>query len=163
MAREWSSIDVLRMDKFLRLVRCYVNAAFTYLSRLSWEEGLLEEYLRLIGQIPLSTGDAASVKVPDGLRYHVLDVWVDELEKQVREKFLEDYSEPLEQMLGTPLKRVESEGRTKALRQRAKNALADEKLVRQTEANTVDELAKRNGVRGEVEHGKDEEWGGIED
>lgn len=150
------------MDKFLRLVRCYVNAAFTYLSRLGWEDGLLKEYLGLMGQGPLSKGDTSSMKVPDGLRYHVLDVWVDELENVVGERFLDDESVPLEEILGL-VRRVASEGRTKALRQRSMNALEDERLGGRSGAWMIGEPTIENAARGEAEDEQNEEWGGIED
>ena len=146
----------------MRLVRCYVNVAFTYLSRVGWEDALLGEYLGLIGQGPLSTGDASSLKVPDGLRYHVLDVWVDELEKVVGDGFLDDESVPLGKILGL-VRRVASEGRSKALRQRGMNVLEDERLGGRSGAGIIAEPTMENTTRGEAEGDQTEEWGGIED
>ena len=43
MAREWSGIDALRMDKFLYLVRCYVGKGFEVVSAKQWgDAGLIE-------------------------------------------------------------------------------------------------------------------------
>ena len=65
---------------------------------------------------PLSAGDG---KVPDGVRYHVLDVWVDGLmETDGWER--QDVMEPVE--------RLRREGRTKVVRERARTVLQDERL-----------------------------------
>ena len=82
------------------------------------------------------TGKGASVldgndeKVPDGLRYHVLDVWVDgllECDEFVNKGLLE------------PVQRVTKEGKTKTLRTRAKGVLEDERLF-QTRENDEDDF-----------------------
>ena len=116
MAREWSSIDALRLDKFLRLVRYYINAAFTYLSRRDWDPALLVPYLHLISEIPLS---AADMKVPDGLKYHVLDIWGEEFDR------VEDSAEKgvIIADVMEPVKVLTKEGRTKKVRERAAEAL----------------------------------------
>lgn len=65
---------------------------------------------------PLSVGDG---KVPDGVRYHVLDVWVDGLVGT-------DGWEGVQIM--EPVERLRREGRTKVLRERARAVLEDERL-----------------------------------
>lgn len=68
---------------------------------------------------PLSVGDA---KVPDGLRYHVLDVWVEEFVK------VEGWEGVPEIVMG-PIKGLGNEGRTKVLRTRAREVLMDTRLL----------------------------------
>ncbi|KAA6411133.1 MAG: nucleolar NOP52 variant [Lasallia pustulata] len=80
ISHSWSTIDSLRLDKYLFLVRRYIHASFLYLLNHGWDSELVPGYVELVETIPLSVGAEAS-KVPDGLRYHVLDCWVDELEK----------------------------------------------------------------------------------
>lgn len=64
----------------------------------------------------LNAGDG---KVPDGVRYHVLDVWIDGLmETNGWERV--DVMEPVE--------RLRREGRTKVVRDRARAVLEDERL-----------------------------------
>lgn len=67
-------------------------------------------------ELPLSPGDG---KVPDGIRYHVCDVWVDGLVQT-------------EGWEGTgvmrPVERLSREGRAKVVRSRAKAVLEDERL-----------------------------------
>ena len=93
---------------------------------------------------PLSAGN---VKVPDGVRYHVLDVWVDELLKVV-----EGVEEGVLEMVMAPVGRIAKEGRTKIVRGRAKDVLGDERLK---ELVSIGE--------GDDGSGGEEEWGGIED
>ncbi|MCJ1476000.1 hypothetical protein MMC13_004664 [Lambiella insularis] len=155
ISREWTSIDALRMDKFMRLVRYYVNAGFTYLSNHGWDEGLVEGYLGLVEAIPLSVAD---VKVSDGLRYHVLDVWVEELDRVDPKR---DRAVPLEKMM-RPVTKSEAEGRTRKVRERARECLEDEKLSDWENGTAKGEGEVRvSGVSGEDD--EDDEWSGLDD
>ncbi|KAL8994106.1 MAG: hypothetical protein Q9169_005844, partial [Polycauliona sp. 2 TL-2023] len=145
---EYTSIPQLRLDKYLLLMRCYVNATFLYLSSHAWDKELVAEWRVLMDGgregkrlAPLS---AVNGKVPDGVRYHVLDVWVDELVKVVGGERLE---KGVLEMLMEPVRRLGEEGRTKIVRGRARDVLRDERLV---------------GIVGGNGDG-DEEWEGIED
>jgi ribosomal RNA-processing protein 1 len=148
MAREWTSIDALRMDKFLRLVRVYVNAGFGYLQAQGWEMGLVEDYKGLIEEGPLSEDNKNS---GDGLRYHVLDVWVDELDKVDPEREMGcDVDEVM-----APVRKLAEKGKTSTVRKRAKESLNDERLV-----EWKDEDGEReNGEAG----GEDEEFDGFDE
>ncbi|KAK0933846.1 hypothetical protein LTR29_014587 [Friedmanniomyces endolithicus] len=120
MAREWSGIDGLRMDKYLYLVRCYVRKGFEVCAAQGWESGgLLEGYLGVLETGPLSPRD---VEVPDGLRYHVLDIYVDELEKADVE-----HAAPIEVVL-EPVRNLGRGTVSKAVRKRVKDALEDDRL-----------------------------------
>ena len=98
---------------------------------------------------PLSPRD---MKVADGIRYHVLDIWVDELvkvvadEKKVEEKVLES--------IMAPVRRLGDEGRTKIVRSRARDVLRDERLR---------EIVNMGGGGGDEGDDDDETWEGIED
>jgi ribosomal RNA-processing protein 1 len=144
MAREWTNIDVLRMEKFLLLTRRYVGATFARLENAGWEESVVESHLELLEEIPLNVAD---VKLPNGMRYHVIDVFVDELE-QVGALEKERAGVSLDTLL-QPLKNLGTESPTKAVRTKCREALEDERLP--GEAKTVE------GVLD------DQEWGGIED
>lgn len=104
---------------------------------------------------------------PDGLRYHLIDIWVDELEKVL--EFEEGESADVEdgaqkrikgnvpvELLLQPLENLRTESPYKPVRTRAAEALLDERLVEW-------------GVRSrEVEADEDEddsegEWGGFDD
>lgn len=101
---------------------------------------------RMEGVGPLSVRDG---RVSDGMRYHVLDVWVDGLvaaegwEKEVRR--------------GTVMRPVEGlrvGGKMKTVRERAREVIEDERL-REAEA----EEAEAEEEAGD----EDGEWGGLED
>ena len=88
MAREYPSVDALRVDKLLLLIRFAVRETFHILFRdatssledaalASRRESRLTSQMTLFAQWPLSPRER---KMPDGIRYHVLDLWVDELE-----------------------------------------------------------------------------------
>lgn len=53
MAREWASIDVLRMDKFMLLVRRYLAASFRYLHSNDWKEEELQKHSSIMEKGPL--------------------------------------------------------------------------------------------------------------
>ena len=120
MSREWRNIEALRMDKYLYLVRQYVNAGFGWAGMNSERVDALAEVLE---EGPLHAKD---VKVPDGLRYHILDVYVDELEKVEGEQ-LQGKQEILEKLL-EPVIKLGKEGRHKALRKAAREVLDDERV-----------------------------------
>ncbi|KAG5203878.1 Ribosomal RNA-processing protein 1 [Trichophyton interdigitale] len=238
MSRDFHSLDRLRLDKYLFLIRCYVGVSFEYYLKRGgkskrqsgnnstesqkaknkrkrerdeadsevnggstsrrktsstsavpvreedeWAE--LEAYLDMLEDGPLSPlifdpnpskqlsnqedENGALIKVPkgpDGIRYHLMDIWLDELEKcatEPDESSAGDDEEspatklkegvPMELLL-RPIERLQSESSNKTVRTRAKETLADERLISW-------------GVREpeKVEEGSDEEdeWGGIED
>jgi len=148
MAREWRDIDRLRMDKFLFLIRQYLAASFRFCARHDWrdDEGT-DECIALLRKFPLNLH---STDIPDGLRYHVLDTFVDELDKvdEAREGKM-----PLDRLL-EPVRKLAKESYSKGVRKRAKETLEDERL------------ADWNGEHPsecDEEGGEDDGWGGIED
>jgi ribosomal RNA-processing protein 1 len=148
IAREWSQIEALRLDKYLYLIRQYVNASFQFLSKDGWKDTeAIEEYGRILNETALSPSD---LKVPNGLRFHVLDVWVDELEKVDGE--WEGRVDGLERVM-QPVERLAREGKLKVVKQAARECLEDERLK------------AWRGDKDEDEEMQDEEeeWGGIED
>ncbi|KAI4117178.1 MAG: hypothetical protein LQ345_002529 [Seirophora villosa] len=76
MTTNYTSIPSLRLDKYLLLMRHYIRSAFQYLRSQRWERGLVAAWTEVMEDGPLSARDG---KVPDGVRYHVLDVWVEEM------------------------------------------------------------------------------------
>ena len=152
IAREWTSIDALRLDKFLRLIRFYVNAAFSYLAQRSWDAQLLKAYLELVERIPLSVINGA---VSDGLRYHVLDVWVDELDS-IDEK----REAPVEVIMGS-VERLGKEGKARKVRERAKECLEDARLANWS--GTRGKGAENDSGAAGADEDEDEEWEGLGD
>lgn len=114
----YSTIDSLRLDKFLYLIRRYVNTAFVYLQAKLWPAELLRSYLDVVRSVLCEEQG----KVSDGLRYHIIDTWLEELDEVDR-----DGSAPVECIMSV-IQDVAKTGRTKVLRQHAKVILKDERL-----------------------------------
>ncbi|KAI9512493.1 Nop52-domain-containing protein [Russula earlei] len=80
IVREWGGIDRLRMDKYYMLIRRFVNASFRLLMRCDWDFGSLQTYNDILIRKggPLCPDDN---RVPPSLKYHLADVYLEELEK----------------------------------------------------------------------------------
>jgi ribosomal RNA-processing protein 1 len=145
MQREWTNIDVLRMEKFLLLTRRYLGATFQVLQRGDWEATLVREHVDLLEEIPCNVED---MRIPNGMRFHVIDIYVDELE---RAGALESEEERRLDVLLEPLRKLAKESPTKPVRTKAKEALEDERLPGNEKAEEEDPPQE------------DEDWDGIED
>ena len=154
MAREWNNIDALRMDKFLYLVRCYVQEGFQFVRRKKWEEGLVGEYVEVLEGTALNVRDG---KIPNGLRYHVIDIYVDELDKAD-----EQDDAPLEELL-KPMRKLGKESPVKAVKKRVAEALEDERLARWKDRREVAEDEGEDGEAVEASENEDGEFSGFED
>ncbi len=151
IAREWSHIEALRLDKYLYLIRQYIHTSFEFLSRNKWKNDLLEEWNKIMEEIPLECKD---MKIPNGLRYHVLDVWVDELENAEDGWEKEEKRETLETLV-QPIEKLSKEGKLKVLRNAAKECLEDERLM--SWRGQTKEMPVEDEDEDEVE------WGGFAD
>ena len=105
----------------------------------------------LVERIPLSVVNGA---VSDGLRYHVLDVWVDELDG------IDERRDAPVEVIMSPIERLSREGKARKVRERAKECLEDARLVN---------WSGSGGKGTENDHGagededEDEEWEGLGD
>lgn len=190
---QYPQLPSLRLDKYLYLLRRYVAAAFTYLARRGWNpsDELLHGYLALMqGNIgPLSPGGPGSdqAKVPDGLRYHVLDVWPDELAHITLKDDGKDEDVQGAQLMMSPVRALARDTKGKVLRARARQCVTEwEALSKRIPVGDVeDEAPDMDGDEGETadmdgEEGKtqdvdrdmgetqdmdgdDGEWNGFED
>ncbi|KAJ5204364.1 uncharacterized protein N7498_005243 [Penicillium cinerascens] len=219
IGRDYHSLDRLRLDKYLLLIRCYVGVAFEIFVKgnktQKSEDGKkrkredakggrgkkqkkqkeveapaeeetgdsdgkwanLEAYISIIEEGPLcpmnfdpdqpskpevDEGNPNFVPMPhgpDGLRYHLVDIWVDELEKvlefdedeESNRKILGDV--PMELIL-RPLEKLRTESPYKPVRTRAAEALDDDRLV---------EWGIRERKNEEEEVDSDGEWGGFDE
>ncbi|KAL2818266.1 nucleolar protein,Nop52-domain-containing protein [Aspergillus granulosus] len=226
IGREFHSIDRLRLDKYLLLIRSYVGVAFQIFLKNSkptsqqangdsatkkrkreesakdkkrskskskngkrlaqdaeagnetedqqpssndWTD--LKAYLSIIAEGPLNplnfdpSQPALDEKNdiipmphgPDGLRYHLLDIWIDELEKVLE---FDDQGKPVGavpiDLLLEPVETLKTKGLHKPVRARAAETLGDERLV---------QWGFREGVVKQVEEeeSSEEEWGGFGD
>ncbi|KAI0095550.1 Nop52-domain-containing protein [Hypoxylon sp. NC0597] len=137
LAREWTAIDVLRMEKYLLLVRRVFGASLAWVggekknkSGETWAGVRANGMLQLLEEWPLEkTGNLS--KVPVGLRLHVLDIWVDEAEKVELLTEEEGESSDGSREFLVKLRRIveaQSKSPCKPVRVRAKESLTDGRL-----------------------------------
>lgn len=113
-----------------------------------------------VGSGPLNPRDG---KVPDGVRYHVLDIWVDELEGAIDEDGIEV---AVAERLMEPIRRLREEGRTKLLKGRAREVLEDDRVQRWLVAKGGSSKSgdkARKEILESGDDGEEEEWNGFED
>ncbi|KAF9890287.1 hypothetical protein FE257_006201 [Aspergillus nanangensis] len=229
ISRDFHSLDRLRLDKYLFLIRCYIGVAFSVFVKGDTpkkpetkatkkrkagkkeagnakkrsskqraadatdedeEEGAddttaqngkwdaLESYISIIEEGPLCplnfdpdqpAADEKNDYVPmphgpDGLRYHIMDIWLDELEKVLEFEAGEGDDEeetrkpkgevPMDLLL-RPIEKLRVESPTKQVRIRAKEALDDERLIEWG--------FKERKVESDEEEDSEQEWGGFGD
>lgn len=143
------------MDKFLFMIRSYVNAGFAYCAKNNWKDAeTRKEYLDLLREIPLNPRDP---KVPNGLKYHVIDVYVDELEK------VGDDKAPYEELMA-PLVELGEKAVLKSVRKKVEEALDDERAKEWLgiEEEDEEELSEAEEELDDEED-EDEEFGGFDD
>jgi ribosomal RNA-processing protein 1 len=136
------------MDKFLYLIRQVLLSSFRHFANHSWKE--IDTYLSILATTPLNPKE---LRIPNGLRYHMIDIYVDELEKAESE----DKSWPIEKLLA-PLQVLGKESPTKTVRERVKIALEDERV----KAWLGEDSDASMEARGETVV-EDDEWVGIQD
>ncbi|KAI0834415.1 Nop52-domain-containing protein [Hypoxylon sp. FL0890] len=166
LAREWTAIDVLRMEKYLLLVRRVFGASLIWVrdgkkdkTGKTWTGARADGMLQLLEEWPLEkTGNLS--RVPVGLRLHVLDIWVDEAEKVelLIEKEGDESSDGSHEFLNRLRHIVEAQSKSpcKPVRVRAKESLDDERLP----GNKVDPLGEE--MDGEERNDRDS-WDGFDD
>jgi ribosomal RNA-processing protein 1 len=153
VSREWINIEALRLDKYLYLIRQYMNASFQHLAAKKWKPSVLQEFNKIMEERPMNPTDS---KIPNGLRYHVLDVWVDELEKVKSDWESEKDQETLETLV-QPIEKLAKNGALKVVREAAKEVLADDTL-RKWRGQEDEVMAE-----AEQEEEEDDGWGGFDD
>ncbi len=142
LCREWSGIDQWRMNKYLLLVRFGIKETFSIISShiddsahsksTSSEESssantatgvdsLLSSQFHIIRSFPLSPRER---KVPDGLRLHVLDIWLDELDNISSDAEDQGQSyDDLKTQLMQPIRDLAKDAMTKSVRMKAKECV----------------------------------------
>lgn len=167
MIKEWPLIDKWRVDKYLMLIRRVVRHMFKFLSKQSWNESLVKDYLKTVQDTVLLGLD----KVPSALPYHVIDLYLDELERvmfkvdgeeeeienddeEENEKSLEEKQEIVAEVpvntLISPFEKLSTSAKMKTLRERSREVLDDERLVEWGLKETGPETAN-----------SDDEWKGF--
>ena len=125
-----------RMDKFLLLTRSYLAATFQHLAKLSWAPEHISRHMHLLSSTPLAPQWTASFQ--NGLRYHVIDIYVDELDKADRPR---NGRTPIESLI-EPLQKLKDESPTKPVRMRVEEALGDSRISVWNQEQTENEDAE---------------------
>lgn len=152
MGMEWTDIDVLRMEKFLLLVRRVFAAQIRFARERAYAGPEVDSLKENVLRIWPFENDGDLKRVPVGVRLHVLDIWVDELEREgaledpTAEGFVKDVGEMVAAMKTCTIKPV---------RARASENYEDERLPWGTKAEPAEEI--QGGVEDE------DGWGGFKD
>ncbi|RUS80123.1 hypothetical protein EGW08_012122 [Elysia chlorotica] len=77
-AREWNGIDKLRLDKFMMMIRDMLHQSFALLSKIGWPMVECRQFAEAVASKVMLPGET---RLPDGLRLHLADIYVDELLK----------------------------------------------------------------------------------
>ncbi|KAF6121524.1 ribosomal RNA processing 1B [Phyllostomus discolor] len=86
MNREWTGIDRLRLDKFYTLIRLVLRESFEALKRTGWEESRVKLFLDVLMKEVLHPESQS----PDAVKFHFVDVYLDELSKVGGRELLAD-------------------------------------------------------------------------
>ncbi|KFG79298.1 nucleolar protein NOP52 variant [Metarhizium anisopliae] len=165
LSRQWASIDALRMDKFLLLVRRAFAAQVRFARGRAWAGEQVDRMLDVWRRLAFDADDEDGVSL--GLRLHVLDLWVDELEREkalglagdgedeeeddvvaARDEWVRRIGDMVDALRASPVKSV---------RNRASESYADERLPWGTRESDGE------GQGEDEDEDEDEGWGGIED
>lgn len=72
IVREWHHLDQYRLNKFYSLIKVMLQKIFVYIRDKQWDSALLGRFLAILKSEVLA-------QVPNGLRYHIADIYLEEL------------------------------------------------------------------------------------
>ncbi|OWF42212.1 ribosomal RNA processing protein 1 homolog A-like [Mizuhopecten yessoensis] len=76
-AREWDVLDKWRVDKFMTLVRRMLHQTLLFLKNKKWQRNVLTEFTNILSSSVMSPDNE---QIPQGLRIHLADIYLSELE-----------------------------------------------------------------------------------
>ncbi|XP_052806135.1 ribosomal RNA processing protein 1 homolog A-like isoform X2 [Mya arenaria] len=77
-AREWNSIDVWRLDKFMMMVRNMLEESLIVVRKLNWGPSALDMLVEIYADFIMNPN---ADMIPDGLKIHFSDIFLEEVEK----------------------------------------------------------------------------------
>lgn len=111
-----------------------------------------------MGVLEATPFELRSVRISNGLRYHVVDLYVDELDKAD-----EDCKAPVERLVQS-MRKMAKESPNKTARKRAAEALDDARLARWKTRKEIGEESEEDEDEDEDEEdGEEGEFGGFDD
>ncbi|QNP98496.1 YALIA101S14e02014g1_1 [Yarrowia lipolytica] len=166
MSAEWLALDKHRIDKFYLLLRRYVGFAFQRLAKEDWDETWIERHNEVMSKIPLNPENP---KIPDSIRYHVLEIYLEELAKVVlkdkKEAENEEEEAELIKELFADVPVSELLEAVETLSEETKNSVVQKRCVEDVLENPLliewgvaEEL---EGVGEEDEEDEEDEWAGF--
>ncbi|XP_076975137.1 ribosomal RNA processing protein 1 homolog B isoform X3 [Tamandua tetradactyla] len=84
--REWKGIDRLCLDKYHMLIRLVLRQSFEVLKQNGWEESQIKLFLDVLMKEILHPESQS----PDGVKFHFIDIYLDELSKVGGKELLAD-------------------------------------------------------------------------
>ncbi|KAM0262742.1 hypothetical protein ACHAQJ_001536 [Trichoderma viride] len=162
LGTQWPHIEALRLDKFLLLARRVFAAHVRLVKEQGYQGDLTEQVLGVFAQWCFDAEDEEKVAL--GLRLHLQDVWVDELEREGALAAAQEENEHAKAFVEKVGALVETLKRcpVKSLRQRSADSYDDERLPwaeKKNENEDEDEDEEMDGAEGD----EDGEWGGIDE
>ncbi|ODV89222.1 hypothetical protein CANCADRAFT_14591, partial [Tortispora caseinolytica NRRL Y-17796] len=141
---EWSRLDRHRLDKYLYLIRRTVNAMFTKVARSHWT---VESAEKIAGLLRAHAFALESTSAPNGIRLHLLDIYLDELESVIGDTDRETIKTALD-IVAQPFIEV-ADCRNKVLRKKFdEDVKSDKRLVEW-------------GLYTPIEPESEDEWAGF--
>ncbi|KAH8130531.1 hypothetical protein ACSS6W_002014 [Trichoderma asperelloides] len=159
LGTQWPHIEALRLDKFLLLVRRVFGAHVRLVKEQGYKGALTEQVVGVFARWCFDAEDEEKVAL--GLRLHVLDVWVDELEREGAIAAAQEGNEDAKAFVQKVGSLVETLKRcpVKSLRQRSADSYDDERLPwAEKNDEEDDEDEDMDGAEGD----EDDEWGGLD-
>ncbi|EED24159.1 ribosomal RNA processing protein, putative [Talaromyces stipitatus ATCC 10500] len=151
-----------------------------------WTE--LESYISLLEKGPLcpinfdpsekkpkSNEDITMPHGPDGLRYHITDIWLDELEKvlssnddgdqdgKTEEVSLKDRLDVPIGLLLRPFERLRKESQTKSVRMKVVSEVLEDERLADWGFRERKKVRSNESEDDEEDEDEDDEWGGFDD
>jgi Nucleolar protein,Nop52 len=72
LVREWGKLDKYRVDKFYTMLRYILHEVYKYMAKRQWNLGIIKLFNDAIAE-------EALIKRPNGVRYHLIDIALEEL------------------------------------------------------------------------------------
>lgn len=183
MNKEWNELDKWRIDKFLMLMRYVIRECFVKLDNENWDKKFVESYLEILKKVVLKD----DIKISRAITFHIIDVWVDEIERVLfsvdedeeeeeeeekegeeekeekireRKEILQDKKVPIDLLLG-PFKELSGRKHTEALIKKIRvEILNDERLI-ELDIDLSLPNEDKKGEDEDEEEEEEEEWNGF--
>ncbi|KRX57472.1 Ribosomal RNA processing protein 1 -like protein, partial [Trichinella sp. T9] len=104
ISSEWHTIDKWRLNKFMMLTRRFLRSMLRFFDENDWEERIVDRVLEFLKLTVLNPSISA---YPEGLKFHFVSLYLDELDSLMSEKLDEQRSmrmlQPYVELLGKPI------------------------------------------------------------